>query len=97
MAAGGAEEFRPARRITFVRGAAAVLSANRRRPAGGGSLCRAPRPDGGSLYRDKVVRNGGPLVTPKGAGAALVELVTQATADIASAYLLSGDGSKRLP
>jgi hypothetical protein len=44
-----------------------------------------------------AARNGGPLVTPQGAGAALVELMTQTSADVASAYLLSGDGLKRLP
>jgi len=48
-------------------------------------------------YAARRGRNGGPLVTPKGAGPALVELVTQAPADIASAHLLSGDRLKRLP
>ena len=93
MAAGGAEEFRPARRITF----SAVPLRFSPQTGVGRPAARAPRPDGGSLYLDKVVRNGGPLVTPKGAGAALVELVTQATADIASAYQLSGNGLKWLP
>jgi 3-oxoacyl-[acyl-carrier protein] reductase len=48
-------------------------------------------------YLEGLVRSGGPLVTPDDAGAALVGLVTQASADIAPAYLLSGDGLKRLP
>jgi NAD(P)-dependent dehydrogenase (short-subunit alcohol dehydrogenase family) len=49
------------------------------------------------VYLDEVVRTGGPLVTPEGAGAALVGLVTQYPADVAPAYLLSGDGLKQLP
>jgi len=44
-----------------------------------------------------VARRWKPTGHAKGAGAALVEAGDQAPADIASAYLLSGDGLKRLP
>ncbi|MDI9847834.1 SDR family oxidoreductase [Rhodoblastus sp. 17X3] len=47
-------------------------------------------------YLAALVATGGPLVTPEGAGAAVVELACAKAADVASAYLLSGDGLKKL-
>jgi 3-oxoacyl-[acyl-carrier protein] reductase len=48
-------------------------------------------------YLKSVVQSGGPLVTPQSAGAAVVRLVQEDSADVAPAYMLSGDGLKKLP
>lgn len=48
-------------------------------------------------YLKSVVQSGGPLVTPDIAGAAVLALVQQDSATVAPAYLLSGDGLKKLP
>ena len=48
-------------------------------------------------YLRSFVQSAGPLVTPEGAGSALVDLVAQDAGNIAPAYLLSGDGLKKLP
>lgn len=48
-------------------------------------------------YLRSVVQSGGPLVTPEIAGSALVELVAADVANLSPAYLLSGDGLKKLP
>ncbi|HEV2268442.1 MAG TPA: SDR family oxidoreductase [Steroidobacteraceae bacterium] len=47
-------------------------------------------------YLRSIVQSGGPLVTPEIAGAALVGLVAEDAANISPAYLLSGDGLKKL-
>jgi 3-oxoacyl-[acyl-carrier protein] reductase len=48
-------------------------------------------------YLQSVVKSGGPLVTPEIAGREIVALVQRNPAEVASAYLLSGDGLKALP
>ena len=48
-------------------------------------------------YLRSVVQSSGPLVTPEIAGAAVVQLVQEDSANVAPAYLLSGDGLKKLP
>lgn len=48
-------------------------------------------------YLRSFVQSTGPLVTPEGAGAAVVGLVTEDAASVSAAYLLTGDGLKKLP
>jgi 3-oxoacyl-[acyl-carrier protein] reductase len=47
-------------------------------------------------YLKSFVQSGGPLVTPEIAGAAVVKLVQEDPANVAAAYMLSGDGLKKL-
>lgn len=48
-------------------------------------------------YLSSFVQANGPLVTPEVAGAALVDLVAEDSAKVFPAYLLTGDGLKKLP
>jgi NAD(P)-dependent dehydrogenase (short-subunit alcohol dehydrogenase family) len=48
-------------------------------------------------YLHSVVQSSGPLVTPEGAGAALVQLAEEDAAKVAPAYLLTGTGLQKLP
>ena len=48
-------------------------------------------------YLRSFVQSAGPLVTPEIAGTALVDLLAEDAANLSSAYLLSGDGLKKLP
>jgi hypothetical protein len=48
-------------------------------------------------YLQSIVQSTGPLVTPEIAGAAVMQLVTEEAASVASAYLLSGTGLQKLP
>lgn len=48
-------------------------------------------------YLRSFVQSNGPLVTPEVAGAALVGLVADDPAQVSPAYLLTGDGLKKLP
>jgi 3-oxoacyl-[acyl-carrier protein] reductase len=47
-------------------------------------------------YLKSIVQSGGPLVSPETAGAAMVALVQEDPANVAPAYLLSGNGLKKL-
>jgi 3-oxoacyl-[acyl-carrier protein] reductase len=47
-------------------------------------------------YLKSIVLSGGPLVSPETAGAAMVALVQEDPANVAPAYLLSGNGLKKL-
>jgi NAD(P)-dependent dehydrogenase (short-subunit alcohol dehydrogenase family) len=47
-------------------------------------------------YLKSIVQSGGPLVSPETAGAAMVALVQEDRANVAPAYLLSGNGLKNL-
>jgi 3-oxoacyl-[acyl-carrier protein] reductase len=48
-------------------------------------------------YLQSVIQSSGPLVTPEGAGTALVQLATEDVATVAPAYLLTGNGLQKLP
>jgi len=48
-------------------------------------------------YLRSFVQSAGPLVTPEIAGAALVGLAKEDAPEVASAYVLTGDGLKKLP
>lgn len=48
-------------------------------------------------YLSSFVQSNGPLVTPEVAGLALVDLMAEDSAKVSPAYLLTGDGLKRLP
>ena len=48
-------------------------------------------------YLQSFVWSTGPLVTPEGTGAALVQLVNEDAAKVAPAYLLTGAGLQKLP
>ena len=48
-------------------------------------------------YLKSVVQSSGPLVTPEIAGAVVVQLVQEDSANVAPAYMLTGDGLKKLP
>jgi 3-oxoacyl-[acyl-carrier protein] reductase len=47
-------------------------------------------------YLQSMVQSGGPLVSPETAGAAMVALVQEDRANVAPAYVLSGNGLKKL-
>jgi len=49
------------------------------------------------LSVEEFLRQGDPLVTPEIAGTALVELIQADPADLASAYVLTGAGLRKLP
>jgi NAD(P)-dependent dehydrogenase (short-subunit alcohol dehydrogenase family) len=51
----------------------------------------------GGQSLEEFLRTQGPLVTPEIAGTALVELVRTDAADVGPAYLLTGDGLRKLP
>lgn len=48
-------------------------------------------------YLRSIVQSAGPLVTPEIAGSVLVDLVAEDAVNVSPAYLLSGDGLKKLP
>jgi 3-oxoacyl-[acyl-carrier protein] reductase len=48
-------------------------------------------------YLKSVVQSSGPLVTPEIAGAVVVQLVQEDSVNVAPAYMLTGDGLKKLP
>jgi NAD(P)-dependent dehydrogenase (short-subunit alcohol dehydrogenase family) len=64
------------------------------RPAVHAYAARAGQPV--EEYLKSIVQSGGPLVSPEAAGAAMVALVQEDPAKVAPAYLLSGDGLKKL-
>jgi NAD(P)-dependent dehydrogenase (short-subunit alcohol dehydrogenase family) len=48
-------------------------------------------------YLKSLVQSSGPLVTPEIAGAAVLQLVREDARNIAPAYLLTGEGVKKIP
>jgi NAD(P)-dependent dehydrogenase (short-subunit alcohol dehydrogenase family) len=65
------------------------------RPAVQAYAARAGKPLDDFLK--SFAQSAGPLVTPEGAGAALVRLATEEAGALAPAYLLTGAGLKELP